>query len=136
MVQILPNMHPDAVTNEVAYALYLCHSLSTWNARMYEFAAVVFTAEAFLQDLVASSILYAVAGAHPLCRAWLTEMQWYNTKPMRPPICVSARHLGRSRSNTTNYSNIYNIRKSNICHRDMRWLVLHCEYTEDNNDYV
>jgi iron-regulated transporter 1 len=74
MMHNLPNMHPDNVTNEVAYTLYLCHLLSTWNSRMYEFAAVVFTAEAFPHDLLASSILYTIAGANPLCRAWLTEM--------------------------------------------------------------
>lgn len=53
-------MNPDAVTTEVAYTLYLCHLLSTWNARMYEFAAVVFTAAAFPKDLVASSVLYVL----------------------------------------------------------------------------
>lgn len=54
------NMHPDVVTREVAYTLYLCHFLSTWNARMYEFAAVVFIAASFPKEqaLAASSILY------------------------------------------------------------------------------
>jgi solute carrier family 40 (iron-regulated transporter), member 1 len=47
----------DVVTRKVAYTLYLCHLLSTWNARMYEFATVIFTAAAFPKDLTASSIL-------------------------------------------------------------------------------
>jgi solute carrier family 40 (iron-regulated transporter), member 1 len=56
-----------------AYTLYLCHFLSTWNARSYEFAAasfqnvcfppllihcqVVFTATAFPDGLRASSFM-------------------------------------------------------------------------------
>lgn len=28
------------LNNTHAYALYVCHALSTWNARVYEFAAV------------------------------------------------------------------------------------------------
>jgi solute carrier family 40 (iron-regulated transporter), member 1 len=46
------------VTAKMAYMLYLCHFLSTWNARVYEFGAVVFTAAAFPGGLMASSILY------------------------------------------------------------------------------
>lgn len=30
------------LTTKDAYALYSCHALSTWNARMYEFSAVRF----------------------------------------------------------------------------------------------
>jgi hypothetical protein len=47
----------DVVTRKVAYTLYLCHLLSTWNARTYEFATVIFTAAAFPKDLTASSVL-------------------------------------------------------------------------------
>jgi iron-regulated transporter 1 len=54
------DMHSDtnAVTRKVAYTLYLNHLLSTWNARMYEFATVIFTAAAYPKDLTASSILW------------------------------------------------------------------------------
>ncbi|CAF9941160.1 MAG: hypothetical protein ALECFALPRED_009014 [Alectoria fallacina] len=37
------------------YNLFLCHFLSTWNARSYEFAAVLFTAAAFPEGLSAAS---------------------------------------------------------------------------------
>ncbi|CAF9938656.1 hypothetical protein IMSHALPRED_001040 [Imshaugia aleurites] len=37
------------------YNLYLCHFLSTWNARSYEFASVLFTAAAFPEGLSAAS---------------------------------------------------------------------------------
>ena len=36
--------------------LYISHALSTWNARSYEFAAILFTASAFPDTLLASSI--------------------------------------------------------------------------------
>ncbi|KAL9108614.1 MAG: hypothetical protein Q9187_008269, partial [Circinaria calcarea] len=36
--------------------LYLSHALSTWNARIYEFAAILFTASAFPDTLFASSV--------------------------------------------------------------------------------
>lgn len=37
------------------YNLFLCHFLSTWNARSYEFASVLFTAAAFPEGLSAAS---------------------------------------------------------------------------------
>ncbi|MCJ1479464.1 hypothetical protein MMC13_008150 [Lambiella insularis] len=37
-------------------SLYLSHALSTWNARSYEFAAILFTATAFPNTLLASSL--------------------------------------------------------------------------------
>ncbi|OCK85430.1 hypothetical protein K432DRAFT_343183 [Lepidopterella palustris CBS 459.81] len=40
-----------------AYTLYLCHTLSTWNARSYEFAAVLFTAAAYPGGLRATSFI-------------------------------------------------------------------------------
>lgn len=40
-----------------AYTLYLNHALSTWNARSYEFAAVLFTASAFPEGLRAASLV-------------------------------------------------------------------------------
>ncbi|MCJ1399804.1 hypothetical protein MMC11_003007 [Xylographa trunciseda] len=39
-----------------AWSLYISHALSTWNARSYEFAAILFTASAFPDTLLASSI--------------------------------------------------------------------------------
>lgn len=40
-----------------AYILYLNHALSTWNARAYEFAAVLFTASAYPKGLRAASLI-------------------------------------------------------------------------------
>lgn len=40
-----------------AYTLYLNHALSTWNARAYEFAAVLFTASAYPKGLRAASLI-------------------------------------------------------------------------------
>jgi solute carrier family 40 (iron-regulated transporter), member 1 len=40
-----------------AYTLYLCHALSTWQARSYEFAAVIFTTAAYPGGLRAASLI-------------------------------------------------------------------------------
>lgn len=40
-----------------ASTLYVCHTISTWNARSYEFAAVLFTAAAFPEGLRAASFV-------------------------------------------------------------------------------
>ena len=40
-----------------AYTLYACHALSAWNARSYEFAAVLLTAAAYPGGLRAASLL-------------------------------------------------------------------------------
>jgi iron-regulated transporter 1 len=40
-----------------AYTLYTCHALSAWNARSYEFAAVLLTAAAYPGGLRAASLL-------------------------------------------------------------------------------
>ncbi|MCJ1387491.1 hypothetical protein MMC18_000334 [Xylographa bjoerkii] len=45
-----------SMTRSDAWSLYVSHALSTWNARSYEFAAILFTAAAFPDTLLASSI--------------------------------------------------------------------------------
>jgi solute carrier family 40 (iron-regulated transporter), member 1 len=45
------------MTSKQAYTLYLCHALSTWNARSYEFAAVLFTTAAYPGGLKAASLI-------------------------------------------------------------------------------
>jgi iron-regulated transporter 1 len=47
----------DAMERRQAYTLYLNHALSTWNARAYEFAAVLFTASAYPKGLRAASLI-------------------------------------------------------------------------------
>lgn len=39
-----------------AYTLYICHALSTWNARSYEFAAILFVAAAYPEGMRAASL--------------------------------------------------------------------------------
>ncbi|KAI9876617.1 MAG: hypothetical protein M1830_006054 [Pleopsidium flavum] len=48
----------DYMTKTQAWNLYTTHMLSTWNARTYEFAAILFTASAYPDTLLASSIRY------------------------------------------------------------------------------
>ncbi|KAI0429390.1 Ferroportin1-domain-containing protein [Xylaria sp. FL1042] len=44
------------LTRTQAFNLYLSHALSTWNARGYEFAAILFTAAAYPDTLVAAAL--------------------------------------------------------------------------------
>ncbi|KAJ8111591.1 hypothetical protein ONZ43_g5584 [Nemania bipapillata] len=44
------------LTRAQAFNLYLSHALSTWNARGYEFAAILFTAAAYPDTLVAAAL--------------------------------------------------------------------------------
>ncbi|MCJ1286286.1 hypothetical protein MMC26_005631 [Xylographa opegraphella] len=46
----------ETLTRSDAWSLYVSHALSTWNARSYEFAAILFTAAAFPNTLLASSV--------------------------------------------------------------------------------
>ena len=47
----------DGLKRRQAYLLYLNHALSTWNARSYEFAAVLFTQSAYPDGLRAASLI-------------------------------------------------------------------------------
>ncbi|KAI0506851.1 Ferroportin1-domain-containing protein [Xylaria bambusicola] len=51
----LPPPRPG-LTRAQAFNLYLSHALSTWNARGYEFAAILFTAAAYPDTLVAAAL--------------------------------------------------------------------------------
>ncbi|OIW29133.1 hypothetical protein CONLIGDRAFT_599002 [Coniochaeta ligniaria NRRL 30616] len=48
--------HPSRLTRGQAWNLYVSHALSTWNARGYEFAVILFTAEAYPNTLQAASL--------------------------------------------------------------------------------
>ncbi|ORY62293.1 Ferroporti-1 [Pseudomassariella vexata] len=45
-----------SITRSQAVKLYISHALSTWNARGYEFATILFTASAYPDTLVAAAI--------------------------------------------------------------------------------
>ncbi|KAI1767673.1 Ferroporti-1 [Hypoxylon sp. FL1150] len=47
---------PNSLTRSQAWNLYISHALSTWNARGYEFAAILFTAAAYPDTLVAAAL--------------------------------------------------------------------------------
>ncbi|KAG0131314.1 hypothetical protein HOY82DRAFT_608276 [Tuber indicum] len=48
----------EALTKSQLWGMYLSHSLSTWNSRRYEFAAILFAASAYPGNLTASSIRF------------------------------------------------------------------------------
>ncbi|KAI0172028.1 Ferroporti-1 [Hypoxylon sp. FL1284] len=47
---------PNSLTRSQALNLYVSHAFSTWNARGYEFAAILFTAAAYPDTLVAAAL--------------------------------------------------------------------------------
>ncbi|KAI0387277.1 hypothetical protein F5Y04DRAFT_274136 [Hypomontagnella monticulosa] len=48
------------LTRSQALNLYVSHAFSTWNARGYEFAAILFTAAAYPDTLVAAALRQAL----------------------------------------------------------------------------
>ncbi|KAI0159522.1 Ferroporti-1 [Xylariaceae sp. FL1272] len=48
--------HPPGLSRAQAINLYVSHAFSTWNARGYEFAAILFTAGAYPDTLVAAAL--------------------------------------------------------------------------------
>ncbi|TVY93896.1 Solute carrier family 40 member [Lachnellula willkommii] len=64
--QPLSDSHQNGMTRSQAWNLYVSHFLSTWNIRTYEFAAIIFTAAAYPDTLIASSIRISVIGASVL----------------------------------------------------------------------
>ncbi|KAF7884246.1 uncharacterized protein EAF02_004582 [Botrytis sinoallii] len=65
VMQTEMNMEMEMEMNKTqAWALYLSHFLSTWNGRSYEFAAIIFTANAWPDTLVAASIRYVFSSLH------------------------------------------------------------------------
>ncbi|KAI2635065.1 Ferroportin1-domain-containing protein [Xylaria nigripes] len=53
--EVVPNIFPG-LTRAQAVNLYISHAFSTWNARGYEFAVVLFTAAAYPDTLVAAAL--------------------------------------------------------------------------------
>ncbi|TGO79228.1 hypothetical protein BELL_0039g00020 [Botrytis elliptica] len=65
-----------------AWALYLSHFLSTWNGRSYEFAAIIFTANAWPDTLVAASIRGIVRTLASICFS-SSVGRWVDKSPDR-----------------------------------------------------
>ncbi|KAG4026511.1 hypothetical protein MFRU_040g00690 [Monilinia fructicola] len=65
-----------------AWNLYLTHSLSTWNGRSYEFAAIVLTANVWPDTLVAASVRGIVKTLASICFS-STVGRWVDKSPDR-----------------------------------------------------
>lgn len=79
--------------------LYISHSLSTWNSRLFEFGAVLFLAQLFPSTLLPMSVyafvrsLFAMAFAHPV-GAWIDtanrlKVVRYSIIGQRLPVAAS-----------------------------------------------
>ncbi|KAF7895357.1 hypothetical protein EAF00_007171 [Botryotinia globosa] len=65
-----------------AWALYLSHFFSTWNGRSYEFAAIIFTANAWPDTLVVASVRGIVRTLASICFSSHVG-RWVDTNPDR-----------------------------------------------------
>ncbi|KAH0603881.1 uncharacterized protein H6S33_007540 [Morchella sextelata] len=70
------------LTKRQSWSLYLSHFLSTWNARGYEFAAIIFTASAYPETLTASSIRGIITTIATLALS-ASVGRWCDTHPSR-----------------------------------------------------
>ncbi|KAH8148556.1 uncharacterized protein LAJ45_07267 [Morchella importuna] len=70
------------LTKRQSWSLYLSHFLSTWNARGYEFAAIIFTASAYPETLMASSIRGIITTIATLALS-ASVGRWCDTHPSR-----------------------------------------------------
>ncbi|KAL7268886.1 hypothetical protein RUND412_008476 [Rhizina undulata] len=70
------------LTKRQLWDLYTSHFLSTWNARGYEFAAIVFTASAYPETLTASSIRGVLTTLSTLTLSSAVG-RWADTHPSR-----------------------------------------------------
>ncbi|KAM0152008.1 hypothetical protein ACHAPG_007900 [Botrytis cinerea] len=77
-----------------AWTLYLSHFLSTWNGRSYEFAAIVFTANAWPDTLVAASIRGIVRTLASICFS-SSVGRWVDNSPDRLRILLTTITVNR-----------------------------------------
>ncbi|KAK6594440.1 iron transporter [Botrytis cinerea] len=77
-----------------AWTLYLSHFLSTWNGRSYEFAAIIFTANAWPDTLVAASIRGIVRTLASICFS-SSVGRWVDNSPDRLRILLTTITVNR-----------------------------------------
>ncbi|TVY56040.1 Solute carrier family 40 member 2 [Lachnellula cervina] len=78
----LSDSHQNGMTRAQAWNLYVSHFLSTWNIRTYEFAAIIFTAAAYKDTLIASSIRGIVGTLASICFSSIVG-RWVDHAPHR-----------------------------------------------------
>lgn len=87
-----PNDIPAPEARSVLTRLYISHTLSAWNSRMFEFGAVLFLASIFPGTLLYASI-YALVRAF----AAVALSSWLGAQVDRSDRLVAVRHsIGRS----------------------------------------
>ncbi|KAI9730582.1 MAG: hypothetical protein M1834_005823 [Cirrosporium novae-zelandiae] len=95
---LLQDVHNEADTSSLsrgqAWNLYTSHFLSTWNARTYEFAAILFTASAYPDTLLASSIRGIIITLSSLCFSPVIG-KWIDDSPSRLKTLLSTISVNR-----------------------------------------
>lgn len=88
------NRTHDGGKKIVAIRLYICHALSTWNSRMFEFGAFLFLADVFPGTLSFASI-YALARslAAFLLSSWIGGLMDRSDRLVAIRHSISEQHL-------------------------------------------
>ncbi|APA06317.1 hypothetical protein sscle_01g010870 [Sclerotinia sclerotiorum 1980 UF-70] len=89
------NMEMEREMNKAqAWNLYLSHFLSTWNGRSYEFAAIIFTANAWPDTLFAASIRGIVRTLASICFS-SSVGRWVDKSPDRLKTLLTTININR-----------------------------------------
>ncbi|KAJ5047373.1 uncharacterized protein L3040_003200 [Drepanopeziza brunnea f. sp. 'multigermtubi'] len=84
----------SGMSRSQAYNLYTSHLLSTWNVRTYEFAAVIFTAAAYPDTLLAAAIRGIVSTLASICFSSVVG-RWVDQSPNRLQALLSTISVNR-----------------------------------------
>ncbi|KAL2067360.1 hypothetical protein VTL71DRAFT_1785 [Oculimacula yallundae] len=87
-VQLTPQDSNHGMGRSQAHDLYISHFLSTWNVRTYEFAAIIFTANAYPDTLSAAAIRGIVRTLASICFS-STVGRWVDRNPNRLKTLLS-----------------------------------------------
>ncbi|KAG0649553.1 Iron-regulated transporter 1 [Hyphodiscus hymeniophilus] len=96
LLEDFPFIEEDVLmTRSQALNLYTTHFLSTWNVRSYEFAAIIFTAAAYPDTLVAASIRGIMRAVASICFSSAVG-RWVDQNPNRLKTLLSTITVNRS----------------------------------------
>ncbi|KAG4432221.1 hypothetical protein IFR05_012302, partial [Cadophora sp. M221] len=88
MLQSTPENEQNSMSRSQAYNLYTSHFLSTWNVRTYEFAAIIFTASAYPDTLIAAAVRGIVRTLASICFSSMVG-RWVDQNPNRLQTLLS-----------------------------------------------
>lgn len=130
-------------SKSILIRLYISHTLSTWNSRMFEFGAVLFLASIFQGTLLYASVYALVRSlAAVVCSSWLGSVVDRASR-LRAVQQSIGTHFGPPDTSETNYTDLrISLAKSTRCcvmcmlcgplrdsgstHNPVSWIVRWC----------